>query len=184
MPDYPEDDVVIDDSSEENENENSNEEESEESVEILTTDYSVIYGRFLSKIEDNELVKMQAEDRRSMLKEWLITALSYIELDKLTIENDLTDRDDDEEIFNSELTPAEIEGIALYMVVAWYENKVNSLEHTLLFMGSKDEKWTNQKDHWKVTVDTQRAYRLRARKYFRNHSSRDNAYIYPERYTK
>jgi len=155
----------------------------EEITETQTTDYSIIYGRFLSKIEDNELIKMQAEDRHSMLKEWLLTGLSFIELDKLRIEHDLSDRDDDAEVFNSELNSAEIEGIALYMVVAWYENKVNSLEHTLLFMGSKDEKWTNQKDHWKVTSETQRAYRLRARKHFRNHSSRDNAYIYPEKYT-
>ena len=154
-----------------------------ETMTTVTTDYSEIYGRFLSKIEDNELVKMEREDRTAMLKNWLLTALSFIELDKLRIKNDLTDRDDEEEHFNSALTSAEVEGIALYMMVAWYEDKVNSLEHTLLFMGSKDEKWTNQKDHWKATADIQRSYRLRARKHFRNHSSRDNAYIYPEKYT-
>lgn len=154
----------------------------EEIPEIQKTQYSEIYGRFLNKIEDTELVKMEHEDRHAMIKEWFLTALGMIELDKLKIVADLTDRDDDLEEFNSHLTNAEIEGIALYMVVAWYENKVNSLEHTLLFMGSRDEKWTSQRDHWRITKDIQDQYRLRARKYFRNHSSRDNAYIFPEKY--
>ena len=63
------------------------------------------------------------------------------------------------------------------MIVAWYDPLVNSLEHTGLFLGSKDEKWTNQKDHWRETKNTQDTYRKRARKYFRNYAYTNNDYI-------
>ena len=141
------------------------------------TPYTTIYDRFLSKIEDTTLSQMDEADREEMLKGWLDTAMSMIELDRLKISADFSDRDDELMQFNETLSGAEIEGIALFMVVAWYESNVNSLEHTLLFMGSKDERWTSQRDHWKITRDMQDSYRKRARKYFRNHSSRKNAYI-------
>lgn len=141
------------------------------------TSYTTIYERFLNKIEDSQLALMADDDREEMLYQWLITALGFIEMDDLKMDTDLSDRDDEARCFNVDLSNAEIEGIALFMVVAWYEGTVNSLEHTLLFMGSKDEKWTSQKDHWKTSVEVQDNYRKRARKYFRNHSSRHNSYI-------
>ena len=141
------------------------------------TTYTTIYERFLNKIEDTQLALMSDDDREEMLYRWLMTALGYIEMDDLKMDADLSDRDDENKCFNEDLSNAEIEGIALFMVVAWYEGTVNSLEHTLLFMGSKDEKWTSQKDHWKTSIEIQDSYRKRARKYFRNHSSRHNSYI-------
>lgn len=141
------------------------------------TSYTTIYERFLNKIEDSQLALMADDDREEMLYQWLVTALGFIEMDDLKMDADLSDRDDEARCFNEDLSNAEVEGIALFMVVAWYEGTVNSLEHTLLFMGSKDEKWTSQKDHWKTSVEVQDNYRKRARKYFRNHSSRHNSYI-------
>ena len=123
------------------------------------TTYTTIYERFLNKIEDTQLALMSDDDREEMLYQWLMTALGYIEMDDLKMDADLSDRDEENKCFNEDLSNAEIEGIALFMVVAWYEGTVNSLEHTLLFMGSKDEKWTSQKDHWKTSIEIQDSYR-------------------------
>ena len=46
-------------------------------------------------------------------------------------------------MFDEDLTNGEIEVLSLYMVVAWYDSQINSLEHTNMFYGSKDEKWTS-----------------------------------------
>ncbi|MCQ2148372.1 MAG: hypothetical protein MJZ16_12805, partial [Bacteroidales bacterium] len=143
------------------------------------TSYEVIFNRFLSKIEDADLPRTNDDDRQMMMQNWLHSAIGYIELDHLRIKNELV-ANDDMEAFTENLYDSEIEVLALYMVVAWYDDKVNSLDHTLLFLGTKDEKWTNQRDHWKVTREMQESYRKRARKYFRDHSARDNWYIYPE----
>lgn len=143
------------------------------------TDFATVYERFLSKVEDTELAKMSLADRTSMLNGWLTSALAYIGADRLKMINDLSTIDTLQK-FVADLENPEIEVIAMYMVVAWYDSKVNSLEHTLLFMGSKDEKWTNQKEHLKATKEIQDSYRRGARKYFRNHSSRYNQYINEE----
>lgn len=140
------------------------------------TGYEVIYRRFLTKIEDTKLADLPEEESEKLLLEWLNTALSYIEFDGLIVKNNLLERDETEKSFLADLTDAEIEGLALYMVAAWYEPMVNALEHTTLFYGSKDEKWSNQKEHWNQTASIQEKYRWQARKCFRNYRYKHNAY--------
>lgn len=141
------------------------------------TSYDLVFERFESKIESLDAIKLSDTDWHFMLKGWLNSALGFIELDDLKITHDLSKRDDEIEMFEEDLDNNEIEVLALYMVVAWYEPQVNSIEHTKMFYGSKDEKWTSQKDHMNMLRSTQEKYRKLARKYFRNHSSRNNSYL-------
>ena len=90
---------------------------------------------------------------------------------------DLSDRDEDANTFNRKLTNREIEVLSLYMMIAWYEPRINSLEHTLMYYGSKDEKWTNQKDHLKMLEDRQKKYRMQARGYYSHNAGRNNSYL-------
>ena len=140
------------------------------------TSYDKIYKKFLRSVPDPDLAEMNSSDRALMLFEYLDAALGYIQLEGLKLENDLSDRDDELLCFNSDLTTGEIEGIVLYMIVAWYEPIVNSMEHTILFYGSKDEKWTNQKDHWQQSLKTQNNYRTLARKKFGGYRRIHNSY--------
>ena len=68
----------------------------------------------------------------------------------------------------------------MYMVAAWYEPKINSLETTLMFIGSKDEKWTAQKDQLSMQKEKRNYWKLEARKYFRNYGYKNNSYINEE----
>ena len=95
----------------------------------------------------------------------------------MKIQNDLSDRNNDLEEFTADLTNSEIEVVSLYMVVAWYDQKINSMEHIMLYVGTKDEKWTNQREHLRTMRETCEMYRLRARKYFRNYCSKNNDYL-------
>lgn len=141
------------------------------------TFFKVIYASFLRKIEDDTLPRMSPEDRAEMLFGWLQDALGYIQLDALKLEHDLSDYDEDNRQFNSVLTNDEITVLSLYMVAAWYEPKINSLSHTLMFWGTKDEKYTEQTRHLNWMTQTQGRYLERARKYYRNHSTRHNSYL-------
>lgn len=141
------------------------------------TPYEMIFESFLKRIEDKDLHQMDEDDQIMMMTEWLDSAIGYIELDGLKIQNDLTDRDNEEQVFNSILTNGEVEAIAMYMVAAWYEPRINSLEHTLMFVGSKEEKWTSQKEHMEIMQEISDSWRLRARKYFRNYGYKNNSYI-------
>lgn len=147
------------------------------------TSYETIFQRFESKIEDLAPEEIGVQGWHEMEKEYLNTALGMIELDDLYFYNDndtkntFSDRDDEIEEFGRDLSNKEIEILSLYMVVAWYEPKVNSLEHTLMYYGSKDEKWTSQKDHLKVISDKQQEYLRRARSYYSHNAGRNNPYL-------
>lgn len=148
------------------------------------TPFKKIYERFEMRIEDFAVDELGVEVWTQMEKEYLMSALGMIELDGLyfydmsgQLQIDLSDRDEDNDTFNRDLTNREIEVLSLYMAVAWYEPKVNSLEHTLMYYGSKDEKWTSQKDHLKMLEDRQKKYRMQARGYYAHNAGRNNPYL-------
>lgn len=141
------------------------------------TPYQKIFDAFLLKIEDLDLARLDPASQQAMLVGWLDAAIGFLEEDSLQLTHDYTDRNDELAQFNVDLDNREIQVLALYMVVAWYEPKVNSLEHTTMMYGSKDEKWDNKKDHYKAVSDIQEKYRKRARKYIRNYSTRNNSYL-------
>lgn len=141
------------------------------------TPYQKVFDAFLLKIEDLDLSRLDPVSQQSLLVGWLDAAIGFIEEDSLKLVHDFTDRNDELAQFNEDLDNREIQVLSLYMVVAWYEPKVNSLEHTTMMYGSKDEKWDNKKDHYKAVSDIQEKYRKRARKYIRNYSTRNNSYL-------
>ena len=141
------------------------------------TAYKTVYDRFKLKIEDAKLAQMDDNVQGEFLLAYLESALAYIEVGGLRLKNDVFDRDNTLLQFNTSLTTSEIEVVALYMVVAWYDSLINSLEHTLMFYGSKDERWTSQKEHLKSLIDAQEMYLKRARAYFRDYSYKHNSYL-------
>lgn len=146
----------------------------------MATPYEDIFSRFLKRVEDKDLPKYTEDERQEMMTDWLDMAIGYIELDGLKIKNDLSDRDNDLQEFAADLSNGEKEVVAMYMVAAWYEPKINSLETTLMFVGSKDEKWTSQKDYLEMQKKSRDYWKLEARKYFRNYGYKNNSYINEE----
>ena len=147
------------------------------------TSYNTVFRRFESKIEDLSEKELGEEYWQEMMKEYMDTALGWIELDGLYFYNtggimdDFSDRNDELGRFNRDLSNMEIEVLSLYMVAAWYEPKINSLEHTLAYYGSKDEKWTSQKEHLQMISDKQKKYLQRARGYYSHNAGRKNSYL-------
>jgi len=142
----------------------------------MGTPYKTIYKAFSRRIEDKDLPKFTKKDQSKILLGWLDDALAYIELEGLKIKNSF-EKDDEIEEFVSNLDRNEIVLVSMYMVVAWYESKINSLEHTLLFVTSKDEKWESQKNHLDMMMKAQEDVRLRARKLFRGWGLNNNPYL-------
>lgn len=141
------------------------------------TPYEYIFDSFKRKIEDKDLFTYTEDEQTEMLTGWLDTAIGYIEMEQLQMVNDLSDRDNENQWFNADLKNYEIEVIAMYMVVAWYEPRINSLEHTLLFVGASGEKWTDQNAHMKMMKTARDEWKLEARKYFRNYGYKKNSYL-------
>ena len=103
------------------------------------TSYEVVYGRFLNRTTDFNLSELDDYTLSKMLKEWLHSAIV-----KTRTSNDLSARDDDNEVFNTDLSDLDIEMLAMGMTLAWLDQTLNSTELTLQFIGGKEEKYYSQ----------------------------------------
>lgn len=130
----------------------------------MATPYSRIYERALAKITDYDLAFLPEDDFRSMLKGWLTSSVSKFRKCK----SDLSNRDDELEIFNVDLADEEIEILALLVVSEWLEPQVNSVLLTHQMFGGKEEKYYAQANQLAELKALRDGTRTEARKLMRD----------------
>ena len=108
----------------------------------MATPYEKIYNRFSQKITDFNLVEVDDYSLDEMLKSWLYTSI----VNTRTSSN-LSDRDDENEVFNNDLSDLDVELLAMGMTLAWLDQYLNSTENVLQFIGGKEEKYYSQANH-------------------------------------
>lgn len=101
----------------------------------MGTPYEKVYGRFLNHMSDFNLADLDDHTLNEMLKDWLHSAIV-----KTRTSSDLS-RDDENEVFNKDLSDLDIELIAMGMRLSWLDQRINSTEYTSLFVGGKEEKF-------------------------------------------
>lgn len=109
----------------------------------MATSYENIYGRFLNKVTDFNLVDMDDYSLSSMLQGWLTTAV----VKSRKCEHDLSKRDNELQEFEEDLSDLEVELLSMGMVDAWLSQYLNSTENVLQFIGGKEEKYYSQANH-------------------------------------
>ena len=100
------------------------------------TSYGVIYDRFLNTTTDFDLADLDDHTLSEMLKGWLHSAIV-----KIRTASDLSDRNDESEEFNFDLSEMDVELLAMGMKLAWLDQRINSTEYTNLFVAGKEEKF-------------------------------------------
>lgn len=98
------------------------------------TEYDKIYSKFLANISDYDFLLMEQPDIDQLLLELLDSAVAEFEICK----SDLSDRDDKKLQFNVELTPQEIEILALGMTCHWLRPKVMNTDNLRNALNTKD----------------------------------------------
>ena len=108
----------------------------------MATPYEKIYGRFLNRTTDFNLAELDDYTLNEMLKNWLYSAII-----RVRTSSDLSVRDDENEVFENDLTDMDIELLAMGMTLAWLDQTLNSTELTLMMLGGKEEKFFSQSQH-------------------------------------
>ena len=103
------------------------------------TSYEKIYNRFLSRTTDFNLAELDDYTLNEMLKSWLYSAII-----KTRTSSDLSVRDEENEVFKSDLSDLDVELLAMGMTLAWLDQTLNSTELTLMMLGGKEEKFYSQ----------------------------------------
>ena len=102
----------------------------------MGTPYEKVYGRFLNHMTDFNLADLDDHTLSEMLKDWLHSAIV-----KTRTSSNLAARDDENEVFNNDLSDLDVELIAMGMRLSWLDQRINSTEYTSLFVGGKEEKF-------------------------------------------
>lgn len=105
------------------------------------TSYETVYNHFLSRTTDFNLAELDDNTLNEMLKHWLYTAIV-----NTRTSGDLS-RDDENEVFNNDLSDLDIELLAMGMTLAWLNQTLNSSELVMQFLGGKEEKFFSQANH-------------------------------------
>ena len=107
----------------------------------MATPYEKVYSRFLSRTTDFNLAELDDYTLNEMLRSWLHSAIV-----NARTSSDLT-RDNENEVFNNDLSDLDIELLAMGMTMSWLDQTLNSSELTLQFIGGKEEKYYSQANH-------------------------------------
>ena len=95
-----------------------------------------MYGRFLNKCTDFNLADLDDHTLNEMMKDWLDSAVI-----RTRTSSDLSARDDEVEAFENDLSDQDVELLAMGMVLAWLDQRIQSTEYTNLFIGGKETKF-------------------------------------------
>lgn len=102
----------------------------------MATPYEKVYGRFLNKCSDFNLSDLDDHTLNEMMKDWLDSAII-----RTRTSSDLSARDDEAEEFENDLSGQDVELLAMGMVLAWLDQRIQSTEYTNLFIGGKETKF-------------------------------------------
>ena len=136
------------------------------------TSYETVYGRFLNRTTDFNLGDLDDHTLNEMLKGWLHSAIV-----KTRTSTDLSARDDENEVFNNDLSDLDIELLAMGMTLAWLDPTINSTELTLQFIGGKEEKYFSQANHMTALKDLRESTKVEMQKLYRDSTYLNSSYF-------
>jgi len=136
------------------------------------TSYEKVYGRFLNRTTDFNLGDLDDHTLNEMLKGWLHSAIV-----KTRTSTDLSAHDDENEVFNSDLSDLDIELLAMGMTLAWLDPILNSTELTLQFIGGKEEKYYSQANHLTTLLALRDNTKVEMQKLYRDSTYINNSYF-------
>ena len=107
------------------------------------TSFDTIINRFLSKITDDMYLEFTEEDTIRDAKQYLLDAIPQFEFPRVPLYN----YNEEEGIYNVNLTEEEINILAILMKMNWLDRQIASVENTRMKYSGSDFKFTSQANH-------------------------------------
>lgn len=120
---------------------------------MTSLEYKKIYSRLFSKIEAYDFIDLPVNDLNDLLCDWIHSASAnpYVRrlFNTFSLDDEIQEISYEMKYSVDEFSDVEFvtEILALGVVVAWLEPKVNSINNVAQMFGSKDEKFYSQSQH-------------------------------------
>ena len=119
----------------------------------MGTDFNIIYTRFYSKITDDMYMELDRAQTDALLEELLINALPWFEFPRVSLQYSTI-----KHCFRYELSDEEINIIATYMVLGWFDQQLASVEVSRMKFSGSDFKFTSQANHMAKLKELRKEY--------------------------
>ncbi len=104
------------------------------------TSYTILYDRALAQITDPLLAQIPEDDLKDMLHGWLMDAIA----EPVIGEYDFSDRDDELEKFNFDISDRDQKILSIHMVRGWLAPQIRSVTLTQQVFSGKESKYYAQ----------------------------------------
>ena len=120
----------------------------------MNTEFTQVYNCFYSKITDDMYMELDETQTKALSEELLLNALPWFEFPRKNIHNyNLTKK-----CFNVELDYVEINIIATYMMIGWFDQQLASIENIRMKFSGSDFKFTSQANHMSKLLALKKDY--------------------------
>ena len=119
----------------------------------MGTDFNIIYTRFYSKITDDMYMELDRAQTDALLEELLINALPWFEFPRVSLQYSTV-----KHCFRYELSDEEVNIIATYMVLGWFDQQLASVEVSRMKFSGSDFKFTSQANHMAKLKELRKEY--------------------------
>ena len=119
----------------------------------MGTDFNIIYTRFYSKITDDMYMELDRTQTDALLEELLINALPWFEFPRVSLQYSVL-----KHCFRYELSDEEVNIIATYMILGWFDQQLASVEVSRMKFSGSDFKFTSQANHMAKLKDLRKEY--------------------------
>ena len=119
----------------------------------MGTDFNIIYTRFYSKITDDMYMELDKVQTDALLEELLINALPWFEFPRVSLQYNIL-----KHCFKYELSDEEVNIIATYMILGWFDQQLASVEVSRMKFSGSDFKFTSQANHMAKLKDLRKEY--------------------------
>lgn len=118
------------------------------------TSFSTVIDYFLRKITDDMYMEITKEETEEHAADYIPLAIPFVEFPRV----DLYDYDTNAASFNISLSNEEVNILATYMVVAWLDQQIASVENTRMKYSGQDYKFTSQANHMNKLNELKKTY--------------------------
>lgn len=119
----------------------------------MGTDFNIVYTRFYSKITDDMYMELDRVQTDALLEELLINALPWFEFPRVSLQYSTI-----KHCFRYELSDEEVNIIATYMVLGWFDQQLASVEVSRMKFSGSDFKFTSQANHMAKLKELRKEY--------------------------
>lgn len=143
----------------------------------MGTPFTKVYSKYLRKITDYKLLEMSDQEVDYQMQDNLESAIAQCKALRVNAYSYSYNEEDNQIYFDHDLTPLEIEILAIGLVREWLEPQINNVLLTVQMVSGNEEKFFAQHNHLNGMMALAKRLELNQKKLISDYKLFHNSYL-------